>query len=281
MPALCCAPSIFTYFDFRRFLKDRQRWLKEQKPVFTLDHIAAKLGLRSKGHVSLILKGSKTVPDAKIELLADIFELTGKEKEFFLNLVRYNQELSYRKKKDFLDRMVALMRISDKRLVPDQYRLVEKWYYPIVLEILRLHDFSDDWLELGNMVQPPISALEAKESVQVLRAIKVIHQNDHGFWEPTDAILTFGDGWSSVVGRTFQSHAIEMAQQALVEIPASQRDISTLTVSMSEDTFAKVRGHIQLLRKEILTMVRADNSASKVFQMNFSLFPVSRTRELP
>lgn len=279
MPASPSAPAIYTYLDFRRFLKDRQRWLKEQKPVFTLDYIAAKLGLRSKGHVSLIFKGTKTVPDAKIELLAQIFELEGKEREFFLNLVRYNQELSYRKKKAYLDRMVALMRIADKRLVPDQYRLVEKWYYPIVLEILRLHDFSDQWLEIGNLVQPPISAAEAKDAVQVLRAIKVIRQNNKGFWEPTDAILTFGEGWSSVVGRTFQSHAIEMAQQALVEIPATERDISTMTVSISEDTFKKIRDHIHFLRKEILTLVRAETEATKVFQMNFSLFPVSRTKE--
>lgn len=279
MPASSSAPAIYTYLDFRRFLKDRQRWLKEQKPVFTLDYIAAKLGLRSKGHVSLIFKGTKTVPDAKIELLAQIFELEGKEREFFLNLVRYNQELSYRKKKAYLDRMVALMRIADKRLVPDQYRLVEKWYYPIVLEILRLHDFSDQWLEIGNLVQPPISAAEAKDAVQVLRAIKVIQQNNKGFWEPTDAILTFGEGWSSVVGRTFQSHAIEMAQQALVEIPATERDISTMTVSISEDTFKKIRDHIHFLRKEILTLVRAETEATKVFQMNFSLFPVSRSKE--
>lgn len=272
--------SIYTYFDYRRFLRDRQKWLKERKPYFTLDYIASKLGLKSKGHVSLILKGTKSVPEAKVDTLAQIFELENKERQFFVHLVSYNQEASYRKKKVYLDRMVALMRISDKRLVPDQYRLVEKWYYPIVLEILRLHDISDQWLELGQLVRPHISAQEAKEAVQVLKSIKVLRQNASGCWEPTDTILTFGDGWSSVVGRTFQSHAIEMAQQALVEIPVQERDISTLTVSMSEETFHAVRENIQLLRKEILSMVRADTQATKVFQMNFSLFPVSHTSEL-
>ncbi len=36
-------PSVFTYFDFRSFLKDRHKWLKSQKAVFTLEQIAQKL----------------------------------------------------------------------------------------------------------------------------------------------------------------------------------------------------------------------------------------------
>jgi len=272
------APSIFGYFDFRRFLTDRQKWLKSQKPFFTLEHIAAGLELKSKGHVSLIFKGQKTLPESKIETMAKLFELENRERQFFTHLVHYNQESSYRKKKTHLDRMVALMRIADKRLIPDQYRLVEKWFYPIVLEILRLHDFSDQWLDLGQMVRPHITAQEAKEAVQVLRAIHLIQQNEQGYWQPTDAVLTFGEGWSSVVGRTFQSHAIEMAQQALVEVPVTERDISTLTVSMSPETFRAIQENIQLLRKEILSMVRADQNASQVYQMNFSLFPVSFDR---
>lgn len=272
-------PSIFGYFDYRSFLVDRQKWLKSQKPFFTLDYIAGKLGLKSRGHVSLILSGTKSIPDAKIALYAQVFLLDEKECEFFENLVRYNQERTYRNKKLYLDRMVALMRIANKKLVPAQYRLCEKWYYPIVLEVLRIQDFKDDWVALGKSVRPAITAQEAKEAVQVLQAIGLIKESAQGIWEPTDSVLTFGEGWRSVVARQFQSQAIELAQQALIEIPVPERDISTLTLSMGEQTFHKIQESIQLMRKEILALVQADNHANKVFQMNISLFPVSQNSE--
>ncbi len=268
-------PSVFGYFDFREFLKVRQKWLKSQKPFFTLEYVAQKLDLKSKGHVSLILSGAKTIPEAKIERLAECFYLEEREREFFVNLVHYNQEPTYRQKKMYLDRMVALMRISNKKLVPAQYRICEKWFYPIVLEILRLHDFNEDWAALGKRVRPAITAVEAKEAVQVLQGIDLIRKNPQGFWEPTDTLLTFGEGWRSVAARNFQSQTIEMAQQALVEIAVEDRDISTLTLSMGKDTFHKIQESIQLLRKEILAMVQADQQADCVYQMNISLFPVS------
>jgi len=279
MKPVSVAPSVFSYFDFREFLKERQKWLKQQKPFFTLEYVAQRMDLKSKGHVSLILSGAKTVPDAKIEQLGETFFLEDRELEFFRNLVRYNQDPTYRQKKLYLDRMVALMRISDKKLVPAQYRICEKWYYPIVLETIRLHDFTDDWLELGKLVRPQISASEAKEAVQVLHAIHLVRKGKTGFWEPTDVVLTFGEGWKSVIARNFQSQAIELAQQALVEVPVQERDISTLTLSMGHDTFEKIQQSIQLLRREILTMVQADQNADRVYQMNISLFPASYVRE--
>jgi uncharacterized protein (TIGR02147 family) len=268
-------PSVFAFFDFREFLRARQKWLKTQKPFFTLEYIAKKLDLKSKGHVSLILSGVKTVPEIKIERLAECFYLEGLEREFFINLVHYNQETTYRQKKAYLDRMVALMRLSNKKLVPAQYRLCEKWFYPIVLEILRLHDFKEDWAALGKTVRPSITAADAKEAVQVLCSIDLVRKNAQGFFEPTDAVLTFGEGWKSVVARNFQSQTIGMAQQALVEIAVQERDISTLTLSMGHDTFHKIQQSVQLLRKEILAMVQADGQADCVYQMNVSLFPVS------
>jgi uncharacterized protein (TIGR02147 family) len=269
-------PVIYTYFDFKRFLKDRQKWIKSKKPVFTLEYIATQLGFKSKGHVSLVLKGSKSIPPEKIELYADVFTLTGKEKEFFILLVQYNQEKTYRVKKKLLDQMVILMRISDKKLVPTQYKLCEQWYFPIVLEIIRVNDFSAEWSELAKMVIPEITAKEAKNAIEVLQEINLVKKNEHGFWEPTDSILTFGDNWSSVVGREFQIQSIERAVDAIVNTSVDERDISTLTVSMGEESFHQIKSNLKLFRKEVLGIVQSDNSSNRVYQMNLSFFPVSK-----
>ena len=109
-------PSVFTYFDFRRFLRDSQQQRRSVRPAFTLEYLAGKVGLKSKGHVSLIFKGAKNIPEEKLPLFAQAFDLDDKETDFFCHLVRFGQARTHRDRKRHLDMMVGLMRVADRRL---------------------------------------------------------------------------------------------------------------------------------------------------------------------
>ncbi len=268
-------PSIFTYFDFRRFLRDSQLQRRSVRPAFTLEYLAGKVGLKSKGHVSLIFKGDKNIPEEKLSLFAQAFDLDEKETEFFCHLVRFGQARTHRERKKHLDQMVGLMRVADRRLVPRQYALCQDWWHPVVHELLRFRDVADDWEALGAALRPRITAEQARESIQLLEEIGLIRKDGNGLWKPTDAVLTFGDGWSSVAVRQFQIHTFAMARQALENVPVDERDVSTLTLSIGENTFREIRSRLALVRQEILSLARSDRSPDRVFQMNFALFPLT------
>lgn len=268
-------PSVFTYFDFRRFLRDSQQQRRSVRPAFTLDHLAAKVNLKSKGHVSLIFKGAKNIPEEKIPLFAQAFDLDDKETEFFGHLVRFGQARTHRDRKRHLDMMVGLMRVADRRLVPKQYALCQDWWHPVVHELLRLHDISDDWEKLGKRLRPAITPEQAKESIALLEEIGLVRKDANGFWKPTEAVLTFGEGWSSIAVRQFQIHTFAMARHALEEVPVDERDVSTLTLSVGENTFREIRSRLALVRQEILALARSERSPDRVCQMNFALFPLT------
>ena len=124
-------------------------------------------------------------------------------------------------------------------------------------------------------MRPAISSEDAKASVATLREIGLVEKNAHGFWKPTNVAITFGDGWRSVAVREFQRHTFDLAQNALDEIPVEERDISSLTLSLGEDSFREIRERIALFRKEILAVARNEKNANRVFQVNFSIFPLS------
>jgi len=272
-------PSIFTYFDFRRYLRDSQQQRRKTRPAFTLEYLAGKVGLKSKGHISLIFTGSKNIPEDKIHLFAQAFELDEREADFFGNLVRFGQARTHRDRKKFLDLMVGLMRVSDRRLVPRQYAMCQEWWHPVVHELLRLDNFCQDWERLAQRLRPRITPEQAKESVALLEEIGLVRQDSGGHWKPTDVVLTFGDGWSSVAVRQFQIHTFVMAQRALEEVPVEERDVSTLTLSIGETTFREIRSRLALLRQEILSLARSDRSPDRVCQMNLALFPLTSSEE--
>lgn len=268
-------PSVFTYFDFRRFLRDSQQQRRSVRPAFTLEHLAGKVGLKSKGHVSLIFKGAKNIPEEKLPLFAQAFDLDEKETEFFCHLVRFGQSRTHRDRKRHLDMMVGLMRVADRRLVPRQYALCQDWWHPVVHELLRISDVADDWDALGRRLRPAITAEQARESIGLLEEIGLVRKDAAGFWRPTEAVLTFGEGWSSVAVRQFQIHTFAMARQALEDVPVDERDVSTLTLSVGENTFREIRSRIALVRQEILSLARSERTPDRVCQMNFALFPVT------
>jgi uncharacterized protein (TIGR02147 family) len=66
-----------------------------------------------------------------------------------------------------------------------------------------------------------------------------------------------------------------LAGQALGSLPKEERDISAVTVSLSEDAAGMVRWELAQLRKKILSLAQTDSSHERVYQCNLQLFPLS------
>lgn len=267
-------PGVFAYFDARKFLRDAQVAMKARRPSFTLEHLGKLVGLKSKGHVSLIFQGRKNIPDEKIPLFAKALDLDARESAFFAHLVRFTQAATHRERKLHLDRMVAAMRVADRKLVPAQYDLCRQWYHPVVHELLRVLEIRDEWEVLATALRPAITKEQAKDSVALLSEIGLVAKDPKGLWRPTDSVITFGEGWKSVAVREFQRHAIALAEGALEEVPPAQRDISHLTLSLGEASFRELQERLALFRKEALTLARQDRNPDRVVMLNLSLFPV-------
>jgi uncharacterized protein (TIGR02147 family) len=65
---------------------------------------------------------------------------------------------------------------------------------------------------------------------------------------------------------------------ALDSFPKSERDFSTLTVSLSPGSFEAARDIMRKARQEILALDEKETDPRRVYQMNFQLFPLSRAR---
>jgi len=55
-----------------------------------------------------------------------------------------------------------------------------------------------------------------------------------------------------------------------------ERDISALTLGISEEDFQRIKARIQAFRKEIMDIAMASSEPDRVYQLNFQLFPVGR-----
>jgi uncharacterized protein (TIGR02147 family) len=132
-----------------------------------------------------------------------------------------------------------------------------------------------DGAGLGALCIPPVSSEEAKSSVELLLELGLAERDDvDGKLHLSEAHLTAGTDVPSEVIRGFHRQAIELAKDALENIPASERDISAVTASVDEESLGALRDLARELRQKVQALSNGTRDPDRVFQLNIQLFPV-------
>ena len=192
-----------------------------------------------------------------------------------------NQSAGTEDKKIYFEKLLSFKNTRFSLLLKDKYDLFNEWYYIAIRELLGHYSFKDDFEALARMVTPPILPREARNAIALLEKMKLIARDSRGFYKPTDALVTVGEDWQSIAIANFQKSTIQLAESAIDRFKPDERDISTLTVNMSQKKLHIVKEKIRLLRKEIMEIENMDRDNDTVFQINFQIFPMSRSSRVP
>ena len=69
---------------------------------------------------------------------------------------------------------------------------------------------------------------------------------------------------------------LKMSLSALERFEKDQRDISAVTMCLSEEGLRKASEEISQLRKKLLSLSESDTNRNKVFQCNIQLYPLTK-----
>ena len=203
----------------------------------------------------------------------------GESDSFFLALIEYTQAKSHETKKIALDRMISMQNEEASTLTPSQYDLCKKWYYPVIRELVRIVPVVNDYSQIAKMVSPPITERAAEEAIHDLVKIGLLVRNNKGRYIQTAAMISFQEGWKSVIVREFQHQAIELQKLALERYTPEEREIANSIVCVSQERGALIKLRLQEFRKEIMQLVKSDpKDSEQVFQLNIGFFPMSKGR---
>lgn len=267
--------NVFEYTDYRVFLKDAYQARRQVNPNFSYRFIASKAGFASPGFFTNVLKGKKDISLKLAHKFADLFKLGRKEKEYFETLVLFNKATGNGEKKEYLDRLLALRGSHVKKLEAHQYEYFEKWYYMAVREALALQPFRGDYRALASLIQPAITVQEARRAVELLERLGLVRQGPDGTYERTDAAISAGDEISRVLLNAYQLQAMDLAKHALDHLPSGTRNFSTLTLSISEATYAAMVEELRAFRRRLLEMAGNSQDPDRIYQLNFHVFPLT------
>ena len=274
MPA--ALPNIFMYTDFRVYLGDFYQARKVQDRKFSHRFIADKVNSGSSGWFADVLKGRLNLAGPQLLPLARLLQLKPSEVDYFEALVGYGQAGSLEEKTRFFQKMLAFKEVRTDMVGFDKLEFYGRWYHSALRELLFFYPFRGDYAALARKLSPPIRQAEARESVELLERLGFVEPNAIGGYKAREATLKKDPSFPSVVMANFLKANMELAIDALDRYSKDERDVSALTISLSDEAFQKVKEEIRALRKRILALTEVDVAPSKVYQCNFQFFPMSQ-----
>jgi uncharacterized protein (TIGR02147 family) len=267
--------DIFDYLEYRKFLIHRLSDRKKEKSGFSKRFVARELGCDS-AFLIRVLQGKKELTEKYLGKMAALFKLKEHEAEYFRLLVLLSKTKAHASKREVLEKITRLRKSKAQKLESSQYEFYEKWYYTAIRELLDFYPFRDDYKALARNLDPTILPHEAKKGIKVLEDLGLIKLDPAGHYVKSDPVITSGEGWKSVAIANYQLGNLDLAKRAFEKYGEGHRDFSTLTLSISKDTADSIMLNLKQFRAECLELARGDQSADRVYQMNFQVFPISK-----
>jgi|WetSurMetagenome_2_1015567.scaffolds.fasta_scaffold148597_2 uncharacterized protein (TIGR02147 family) len=272
--------NVFDYTDFRKYLAEYYEEKKRNNPRFSYQIIADKAGIKSKGFIYNIINGEKVLSKSNIFKLSKALDHNQYEADYFENCVAFSQSDDLLERKTLLEKLNKAKNIrkepsKTQLLRKDQYEFISNWYHAVVRSIIGMYGFKGDYGLLAKMVNPPITATQAKHSVRLLEKLGLINRGENGDYTLSEAGLTTGKDVMSIAFQNFHIACIDLAKRAIAVFPVNKRNITGLTLGISEKSYDRICDEIQMFQSKIMEIANADKEANRVYQLNFHLFPTS------
>ena len=160
----------------------------------------------------------------------------------------------------------------------DQFQAMSRWYYNALLEILELKNFSDDPVWIASKLN--LSVNEVKIALERLERLGQIQKTDKGWKDLTGGVTTvLGRDLTSSARRSHQKELLEIAMQALEDVPVEYRDQTSMTMAIGVDDIPKVKELIKDFRRRLFSFLNDNPEKTEVYNLSVSFFPLSKLNQ--
>jgi len=267
--------NLFEYLNYREFLKDAYEERHASDWRFSHRFIAEKADFDA-SMFNKILQGKRNLTTRLVSVFADIFCRDDREKQYFADMVAFNQAKNHSESRQYLEKLVATKECRVENVARDQFEYFDHWYHAVIRELVTFYPYVGDDAALGLMVRPPITASQVKSSIALLERLSMIRKNpETGFYEQTQGLISSGNESYSTAVNSYIQQNLDVATSAIDRFGREERNLSTLAFGCDEATYDELVEMVRRFRREVLAKVDQCQKPNRVFQLGLQLFPLS------
>ena len=257
--------------------------MKATRPQFSYRYFSKQAGFSSPNFLKLVAEGKRNISHKSIPKFAKGLGLDPREAETFETLVLLSQAQTDADRNRHYQqlRRRANHTSTTARLEEAQYRVYSLWYALPIRELLLHPDFVEDPEWIGQRLRPQVRGPEVRRALELLEEVGLIVRED-GKLKPANKKISTGPSVKSLAVRNFHRAMLDLAGGALDRVPAQERDITALTVSLTDGQYAQVKKRIDTFRQDLFDFIdeesRPDPDSDeprKIYQIGFQVFPLT------
>lgn len=268
------------FVDYSRFLEAIFQHAKAQQ-AYTYLEFSADLGFGETTYLHQIVRRYRSLTMKNAEKIASHLALSGSEKKYFFNLVKYAHTRSAVEREAAWKEMLRI-KASEVAEEPEQDVLeyFSQWYHPVVREFLKVEKDEQDPVSVAKELVPTLRPEQVRESLELLERLKLIEVDPNsGRYRQTSERVSTGHRVKTHAVMNYHIQMINLARESLANVPGKQRDISALTLSVSEASYERIKTMIHTFQLQLLEEAEKTADPEKVVQVNIQMFPVSKSRK--
>ena len=272
--------SVFSYLDFREYLRDVFQENKEKNRFFTHRYFAKLAGLGSYSYLRMVIKGERNLTTNSVNKIVRALKLNKKESAYFENLAYFNQSTTDKDKDLYFDRLVKLKpRDQIKEVDPDKYEYFTKRYFVTIREMVALPNFTEDYEWIAKSLYCNVTTADVEHAVSVLIRLGLLGRDEKNVLCHTNTTLKTMPMIESIELYNYNRSLLNEAKEALISLPDDLIDISSMTIPIPKNSLADIRNLIAGFREELADYIcKGSNEYDEVYQMNLQFFPLTNTK---
>lgn len=157
-------------------------------------------------------------------------------------------------------------------LSDDVFRYMSDWYYFAILSIAVSGRAKADPIWIAKKFN--ITKIQAQTAIDRLKRLKLLTVRG-GLLHPTKTRLRVPSNVPSVAARHLQHDHLHLAQISLETHPLDIRDMTSMTMLVTEDRIEQAKERIKKFRRKLSGYLEAGTGKKRVYVLAVQLFPVS------
>lgn len=276
-------PDIAGYTDYRAFLRTLVAFIRVHEPGFSFRTFARRAGFGSPNYLKLVMDGQRNLAAESVDKFGRGLTMPRRELEVFRILVAIDNARSDEERNQLFVRLRERV-AGDKtaRLRDDQFAVYDVWWALVIRDMVQLPDFELDPRWIARRLRPRIRVAQAQRAVELLLRLGLVGERE-GKLQATEATISTGPEVTSLAVRNYHRALLEVGMHALDEVPREERNITSVTVVLTEEGYTEAVAEVAKVRKKLLQIsersvqTAAADQTAQVYSGVFSLVPVTQT----
>lgn len=278
--------EITGYTDYVPYISDL---IKRKKEIsgFSFRVFCRKSGFKSPIYLKWVADGVRHISLKSIHKFVAGLSLDKREAQYFTLMVNYKEATDPETKRLYYEQMLNWQHRRLGGLTKEAYEYLSHWYNVAIRELVGEPDFKNDPKWVRDRLDSQLTVWDIKNSFDTLERLKLIKKDMSGNWKQAESDLRTGKEIVSLAAYNYHSEMLELAEKALMNIPASERNFQSLMAVIDKETYQEMKEKIESFQDELVRFLHEkennlnrDKAARRreLYALNIQFIPLTRRR---